>query len=563
MEGRSGDMLDSPTDAESDREGEAMSKVIMIQGTMSNAGKSLLAGGLCRVFRQDGYRVAPFKSQNMALNSFVTREGLEMGRAQVMQAECAGAEPSTDMNPILLKPTSDVGSQIIVNGRVHGNMPAREYFDYKVKLIPDILEAFRRLCREYDIIVIEGAGSPAEINLMENDIVNMGLAELVDAPVILVGDIDRGGVFAQLYGTVKLLSEERQRRIGGLVINKFRGDASLLNSGIEMLEEMTGIPVIGTVPYQPLLIDDEDSLSTRLAGTAPGLVNVGVVRFPRISNFTDISPFEAVPGVGIRYITRPAELQGIDFLILPGSKNTISDLRWLRENGLADAIREQAKNGTPVMGICGGYQMLGEWIRDPDGVEEGGSIEGLALLRGQTVLRKEKHRKQVTGKMELGRFLDNFLSEYSVGRDNGASSAAPANEAIGESNGISAIASGSIGDLCTANTISAVSYSGYEIHMGETEVREGAVFTRDESGEINGMMQGNVCGTYAHGVLDAGHIASDIAEALARRKGVTLPPAGSETFRDLREKEYDKLAGLVRNNLDMNAVYGMLREAKI
>ena len=550
-----------------------MAKVIMIQGTMSNAGKSLLAGGLCRVFRQDGYHVAPFKSQNMALNSFVTRDGLEMGRAQVMQAECAGIEPSVDMNPILLKPTSDVGSQVIVNGRVRGNMPAREYFDYKPKLIPDILEAFRRLCREYDIIVIEGAGSPAEINLMENDIVNMGLAELVDAPVLLVGDIDRGGVFAQLYGTVKLLSEDRQRRIGGLIINKFRGDASLLDSGIEMLEEMAGIPVVGTVPYRPLLIDDEDSLSTRLQGTAPGLVNVGVIRFPRISNFTDIAPFEAIPGVGIRYITRPAELEDIDFLILPGSKNTIGDLRWLQGSGLADAIRKMAgaaddgdgadctdcsagegvrdgeivpdsiasagdekdggrslahaepgsarhaSTGIPVMGICGGYQMLGEWIHDPDGVEEGGSIEGLGLLRGETVLRKEKHRQQVTGTVNLGGL---------IGR---------------------------------SDTLSAVRYAGYEIHMGETSVWEGAVFSRREDGIANGMQQGNVFGTYVHGIFDAGHIAADIAAALARRKGVTLPPAGTATFREMREQEYDKLADLVRSSLDMEAVYGMLREA--
>ena len=275
-----------------------MAKVIMVQGTMSNAGKSLLAGGLCRVFRQDGFRVAPFKSQNMALNSFVTKEGLEMGRAQVMQAECAGIEPSVYMNPILLKPTNDIGSQVIVNGEVLRDMPAREYFRYKTRLIPDIRKAFQKLAAENDIIVIEGAGSPAEINLKENDIVNMGLANMVDAPVILVGDIDRGGVFAQLYGTVMLLPPQEQQRIKGMVINKFRGDVTLLDSGIQMLEEKTGIPVIGTVPYCPLNIDDEDSLSTRFEGTAPSLVNIGVIRLPRISNFTDISPFEMVPGVG-------------------------------------------------------------------------------------------------------------------------------------------------------------------------------------------------------------------------------------------------------------------------
>lgn len=308
-----------------------MAKVIMVQGTMSNAGKSLLAGGLCRVFRQDGFRVAPFKSQNMALNSFVTKEGLEMGRAQVMQAECAGIEPSVYMNPILLKPTNDIGSQVIVNGEVLRDMPAREYFRYKTRLIPDIRKAFQKLAAENDIIVIEGAGSPAEINLKENDIVNMGLANMVDAPVILVGDIDRGGVFAQLYGTVMLLPPQEQQRIKGMVINKFRGDVTLLDSGIQMLEEKTGIPVIGTVPYCPLNIDDEDSLSTRFEGTALSLVNIGVLRLPRISNFTDISPFEMVPGVGIRYITRPEELAGSDMVILPGTKNTIGDLRWLWE----------------------------------------------------------------------------------------------------------------------------------------------------------------------------------------------------------------------------------------
>ena len=499
-----------------------MSKVIMVQGTMSNAGKSLLVGGLCRVFRQDGYRVAPFKSQNMALNSFVTKDGLEMGRAQVMQAECAKTEPSVYMNPILLKPTNDIGSQVIVNGEVRGDMPAREYFKYKKKLVPDILNAFRKLSEENDIIVIEGAGSPAEINLMENDIVNMGMAEMVDAPVLLVGDIDRGGVFAQLYGTVKLLDKAYQDRIQGLIINKFRGDVTLLDSGIEMLEEMTGVPVIGTVPYRPLNIDDEDSLSTRLQGTAPGLVNIGVIRFPRISNFTDLAPFELIPGVGIRYITHPSEMQDVDFLILPGSKNTIGDLQWLRACGLADSILAFAQE-KPVMGICGGYQMLGDWIHDPDGVEEGGSVSGLGLLPIETTLQPAKHREQVSGII----CRDGIKSEY----------------------------------------------RGYEIHAGGTRVYGGEAFTwlGNESlsdspaacDKVNGIRQGNVYGTYVHGIFDEGRIARDIAEALAERKHVELPPEDSGTFREIREEEYDKLADLVRENLDMKRIYEILREAKI
>ena len=277
-------------------------KVIMVQGTMSNVGKSLLVGALCRIFKQDGYRVAPFKSQNMALNSFVTEDGLELGRAQAMQAECAGIKPSVYMNPILLKPTNDVGSQVIVNGEVIGNMPAREYFKYKKKLIPDIMAAFHELEKQADIIVVEGAGSPAEINLKSEDIVNMGLAELIDAPVLLVGDIDRGGVFAQLLGTLELLEEKERDRVKGLIINKFRGDKSLLDPGIDMLEDMGHVPVIGTVPYTRLLIDDEDSLSERLGKdkfTDKAAVDIAVIRLPRISNFTDAAPFESIEGVNV------------------------------------------------------------------------------------------------------------------------------------------------------------------------------------------------------------------------------------------------------------------------
>ena len=283
-----------------------MAKIIMIQGTMSNVGKSLLAAGLCRVFKQDGYKAVPFKSQNMALNSFITKDGLEMGRAQVMQAEAAGVEPDVCMNPILLKPTSDCGSQVIVNGEVLGNMSAREYFQYKKRLIPDIKAAFRKLQKKADIIVIEGAGSPAEINLKENDIVNMGMAGMVDAPVRLVGDIDRGGVFAQLLGTLTLLEESERKRMKGLVINKFRGDRSILDPGISILEEKGGIEVTGVLPYMDISLDDEDSLSERLEKKADGLVNIAVIRLPRMSNFTDMSDFEQIEGVRVYYAMSPA-----------------------------------------------------------------------------------------------------------------------------------------------------------------------------------------------------------------------------------------------------------------
>ena len=347
-----------------------MSKVIMIQGTMSNAGKSLIAAGLCRIFKQDGYRVAPFKSQNMALNSYITKEGLEMGRAQVMQAEAAGIEPSVHMNPILLKPTNDVGSQVIVNGEVLGNMSARDYFTYKKKLIPDICKAFQELEKQADIIVIEGAGSPAEINLKKDDIVNMGMAKLVDAPVLLVGDIDRGGVFAQLLGTLMLLEEEEKERVKGLIINKFRGDKTILDPGIEMLEERGNVKVTGVVPYMQLSIEDEDSLSAQLENKETGLIDLAVIRLPRISNFTDFNVFEQLPDVSVRYVTSVKELGNPDMK----AQDTI------------------------VFGICGGYQMLGMSIEDPYGVEQScKEIRGMELLPEHTVLMPEKTRKQVSG----------------------------------------------------------------------------------------------------------------------------------------------------------------------
>ena len=330
---------------------------IMVQGTMSGAGKSLLCAALCRIFAQDGYKTAPFKSQNMALNSFVTRDGLEMGRAQVVQAQAAGVEPDVRMNPILLKPSSDVGSQVIVNGEVRGDMPAKEYFRRKKSLIPDILRAYDSLADEFDIIVIEGAGSPAEINLKADDIVNMGLAKLVDAPVLLAGDIDRGGVFAQLYGTVALLEPDER-------------------AGPAMLEEKTQLPVLGVVPYLRVDIEDEDSLAPRLQSkSAVKPLDAAVLRLPHISNFTDFMPLEQHPLLGVRYVQSVRELGTPDLVILPGTKNTVNDLLWLRQSGLEAAVLKLAAGGTPVLGVCGGYQLLGKYYKTDKKM-----IEGLGIL---------------------------------------------------------------------------------------------------------------------------------------------------------------------------------------
>ena len=431
-----------------------MAKVIMVQGTMSNAGKSLLVAGLCRIFKQDGYRVAPFKSQNMALNSFITSEGLEMGRAQVMQAEAAGIEPMVCMNPILLKPTNHTGSQVIVNGEVVGNMRAREYFAYKKQLIPDIKKAFRKLEEYADIIVIEGAGSPAEINLKQNDIVNMGLAEMVDAPVLLVGDIDRGGVFAQLLGTLMLLTDSEKERVKGLVINKFRGDKSILDPGIVMLEEKGNVPVTGVVPYMELSLEDEDSLTERFDKKQEGLIDIAVIRYPRISNFTDFNVFEQMPEVTVRYVTSISELHRPDMVILPGSKNTMGDLRWMRQSGLEAAVKKLSED-IPVFGICGGYQMLGNEISDPDGVEDGGNMRGMELLPVSTVLQKEKTRCQVEGTLET---LNGPLKK-----------------------------------------ISGFSYKGYEIHMGKSFYTEAG--KHNDEAEHRVVVCGenpNVYGSYVH-----------------------------------------------------------------
>ena len=495
-----------------------MAKAIMIQGTASNAGKSLLAAGLCRIFKQDGYKVAPFKSQNMALNSAITPDGLEMGRAQVMQAEAAGVAPDVRMNPILLKPTSDVGSQVIVNGIPRGTMKAGDYFKYKKNLVPDVMEAYSSLAAEYDIIVIEGAGSPAEINLKEDDIVNMGMARMAKAPVLLCGDIDRGGVFASLYGTVKLLSPDEQDLIKGLIINKFRGDVEILRPGLTQLEELAGKPVLGVVPMLEVDVDDEDSLSARLSRSGKvGLVDVAVIRLPRLSNFTDFNPLERMEEVSLRYVGSVGELGHPDLIILPGTKNTMDDLRWLRQSGLESAILKHAAKGGAVVGICGGYQMLGHTVSDPDGVEGGGALAGLGLLPAQTVFQGEKTRTRVAGTF-----------------------AAP--EGI-------------------FSQLAGVAFEGYEIHMGKTECAAApplvSFTTQTGEAHTDGLSNRNVWGCYVHGIFDKAGVASALVNCLLRAKGLDRK-AASVDWQEYAQRQYDKLADGLRASLDMERIYRIL-----
>lgn len=494
-----------------------MTKAIMVQGTMSSAGKSLLCAGLCRLFRQDGLRVAPFKSQNMSLNSFITREGLEMGRAQVVQAEAAGIEPSVRMNPVLLKPVSNMGSQVIVNGEVRGNFSASEYYTMKHTLLTDIMAAYTSLASENDVIVIEGAGSPAEINLKQGDFVNMGMAKLAKAPVLLVGDIDRGGVFAQLYGTVTLLDPDEQNIIKAMVINKFRGDVSLLEPGLRQLEALVSKPVAGVLPMLDVDIDDEDSLSERLhRHKYDALLDIAVIRLPHLSNFTDFAVLEATAGIGVRYVSSVRELKAPDMVILPGTKSTISDLLWLRQCGLEASILKLHANNTPILGICGGYQMLGERIVDHEGIEGGGEIVGLGLLPVVTAFAAEKHRTRVTGKIC---HADSIFSQ------------------------------------CVGAAV-----EGYEIHMGETQIASSTTpFLLLENGSYDGCSQGNTYGTYLHGFFDSASSREAVLGALAADKGVSLSAAKFDLSTH-KEVQYDLLAQSIRDHLDVELIYRILEE---
>ncbi len=476
---------------------------LMIQGTCSNAGKSLLTAGLLRIFTQDGYNCAPFKSQNMALNSYITADGYEMGRAQVMQAEACRKSPDVRMNPILLKPTGDMGSQVILNGEVTGNQTAKEYYKTKNALREPVMEAYRSLAEENDIIVIEGAGSPAEINLADDDIVNMGMAAMADAPVIIAGDIDRGGVFASLAGTMMLLKDEDRSRVKGVIINKFRGDVEILRPGLEMLENIIKVPVLGVVPYMKVDIDDEDSLSSKLKsekGVDP--VDIAVIRLPRISNFTDFDPLERVEGIGVRYVSSVRELGDPDMILIPGTKNTMGDLKWMRENGLEAAVKKYASGGKPVFGICGGYQMLGMTISDPDNVEHGGDMRGMELLPIKTVFREDKVRAAVEG------VLDSVTGMFS--------------------------------------TLSGLPYRGYEIHMGLSGA-DGNIINRE-----------NIYGTYIHGIFDREETVKAVAEALFRAGGLDPETVSAEDADVYKQKQYDILADELRKALDMDKIYQIM-----
>lgn len=482
-----------------------MAKTIMVLGTCSNAGKSVLTAGLCRILKQDGYKVAPFKAQNMALNSYITKDGMEMGRAQVMQAEACRIEPDCRMNPVLLKPTSDQGSQVIINGEVAGNFSAKDFYRQKGKFRENIRQAFDSLAEEYDVIVMEGAGSPAEINLKEDDLVNMGMAKMADAPVLLVGDIDRGGVFASLAGTMLLFDEEERARVKGVVINKFRGDVTILEPGLRMLEDIIHVPVAGVVPYMELDLDDEDSLTDRFAGRkGDALIDIAVIRVPRISNFTDFNPFEYIEGVDVRYVGSVSELGNPDLIILPGTKNTMSDLLWLRQSGLEAAILKFHAKGKPIFGICGGFQMLGQSLSDPNGVEHGGTMSGIGLLPHSTVFENEKVRTNAVG----------VLSDVE---------------------GIFAELSGK-------------TYQGYEIHMGVS------------GAEGNIIHENNVYGTYIHGVFDKEEIALAVVKALLAAKGLDFSDVKAFDVDTYKQEQYDLLAAGLRKALDMDLIYSLIKE---
>lgn len=510
-----------------------MSNAIMLMGTSSHVGKSIITTALCRIFHQQGRKVVPFKAQNMALNSYVTKDGKEMGRAQVAQAEAAGLEPMVDMNPVLLKPTGNSCSQVVLNGAPIGNMSAREYHKgYSLKAFGAVKDALHRLQQNYETIVIEGAGSPAEINLKANDIVNMRVAKYLQAPVLLIADIDRGGALASLVGTLELLDEEERALVKGLIINKFRGDVSLLTPALDFLEEKTGKPVLGVVPHiEALGIDDEDSVSLeeKQAAADDAPIRIAVIRLPKLSNFTDFDSLAAEPDVSLYYVQTKEELGTPDLILLPGSKNTTEDLLYLRKSGMEETVRRCVAAGTPLWGICGGYQMLGQKIHDPLHTESDyDGVAGLGFLGMETTFAAEKLTTQVTADCIALPFLDKILTAENM--------------------------------------------PGYEIHMGKTVFdaaichpfhitarAEQTADSWDGAYSLSAGRAGEVIGTYIHGIFDHDDFRRQLINALRERKGLEPLPV-QRNMRAEKEKAYNHLADVVRQSLDMEKLAEIMGE---
>ena len=499
----------------------------MIQGTGSGVGKSLIVAGLCRIFSDQGINVAPFKGQNMALNSFITKEGGEIGRAQAYQAEAARVEPSVDMNPVLLKATGEAGCQVVLNGKVHKNMRAQEYYAYKEHAWAAVTEAYARLSKKYDLIVIEGAGSPAEINLANDEVVNMSVARYANAPVLLVGDIDKGGVFASLYGTIALLEKDADY-IKAFIINKFRGDLDILKPGLTMIQEKTGRPVLGVVPYLgDLGLHEEDGIPLeRLwwscqGKTAGPKIKVVVVRLRYISNFTDFDPFQYEPDVELVYSLRDADIEHADLVIIPGSKNTVQDLLFLRESGIEASIKRAMEKGIPLVGVCGGYQMLGRKILDPHGVEgPHQEVAGLGLLDVETIFDRIKTTCQVEAEIHTG---SRVMGQWSL-KDGSK-------------------------------------LRGYEIHMGTTVGDVGLFHVqRHASGSeriADGSVKGNVWGTYIHGIFDNDALRRGLINALRIKRGLA-PVEGDTDFAKARDAALDKWAVVLRECIDMRFIQELI-----
>ncbi len=489
----------------------------MFVGTCSDAGKSVINAAFCRIFKQDGYSPAPFKAQNMSLNSYSTIDGGEMGRAQVVQAEACCIEPHTDMNPVLLKPTSNKGSQVVLNGRPIGNMSAKDYFGMKLQkeeLFKEAVAAFSRLESKYNPIVLEGAGSISEINLRDRDITNMRMAIKAGADTYLVADIDRGGVFGSVYGTIALLTEEERKRIKGVIINKFRGDISLFDEGRKIIEDLTGVPVVGVVPYfSNIKIEEEDSvvLERKMRTYSSGKINVAIILLKRMSNFTDFDVLEMDPRFNPYYTNNPEDIEKADIILLPGSKNTLADLQHLRANGVADVIVKCFKNGKKVIGICGGYQMMGARLEDPDALEGNiPVIPGLGLLPQCTVIEPEKITKQ-----------SNF-------------------------------------SFLNGKNPETKSCKGYEIHMGRTTIIGDAPqkpVALLEDGRTDGYYLGPNCwGSYMHGILDNTDVLNHLAEGFDKN-----PVNDNFDYATFKNEQYDKLADWVRQHVDMDYIYKSLK----